>query len=52
MGPRWQTRLEFNPQSVSERTHPEVPWQFKALWKDQDGGGILEISTPSQKELE
>ena len=29
MGPRRQTRLDFDPQSASEMTHPEVPWQFQ-----------------------
>ena len=29
MGPRWQTRLDLDPQSVSEMTHPEAPWQFQ-----------------------
>ena len=29
MGPRWQTRLDLDPQSPSEMTHPEVPWQFQ-----------------------
>ena len=27
MGPRWQTRLDLDPQPASETTHPEVPCQ-------------------------
>ena len=29
MGPRWQTRLDLDPQSASEMTYPEVPGQFQ-----------------------
>ena len=28
MGPRWQTSLHLDPQSASELTHSDVPWQF------------------------
>ena len=54
MGPREQTRLDVDPQSASEMTHAEVPRRFQGLLKDQGvgGGGILEISAPSPKELE
>ena len=31
MGPRWQTRLDLDPQSASEMTHPELPWQFQSV---------------------
>ena len=29
MWPRWQTRLDLDPQSASEMTYPEVPGQFQ-----------------------
>ena len=28
MGPRWQIRLDLDPESASEMTHPEAPRQF------------------------
>ena len=33
MGPRWQTRLDLDPESASEMTHLEVPWQFQGTVK-------------------
>ena len=33
MGPRWQTRLDPDPESASEMTHLEVPWQFQGTVK-------------------
>ena len=40
MGPRFQTRLDLDPQSASEMTHPEVPHECsKALSKDQGVSG-------------
>ena len=33
MGPSWQTRLDLDPQSANEMTHPEVPRQFQGTVK-------------------
>ena len=51
MGPRWQTRLDLDPESASEMTHLEVPGQFRGTVKDQGAGGaqIQEISAPFPK---
>ena len=38
MGPRWQIRLDLDPQSASEMTHPEVPWQFQGTVKRPRSG--------------
>ena len=38
IGPRWQTRLDLDPQSASEMTHPEVPWQFQGTVKRPRSG--------------
>ena len=38
MRPRWQTRLDLDPQSASEMTQPEVPWQFQATVKRSRSG--------------
>ena len=40
MGPRWQTRLDFDPQSASEMTSPEVPWQFQGVVKRPRSGWL------------
>ena len=39
MGPRWQTRLDLDPQSASEMAHPETPCGSKALSEDCGVGG-------------
>ena len=31
MEPRRQTKLDLDPQSASESTHPEVPWPYTAI---------------------
>ena len=51
MGPRWQKRLDLDPESASEMTHLEVPGQFRGTVKDQGAGGaqIQEISAPFPK---
>ena len=49
MGPRG---LDLDPESASEMTHPEVPWQFQGTVKNTKEWAvvqILEISTPSQE---
>ena len=39
MGPRWQIRLDLDPQSASEMAHPETPCGSKALSEDRGVGG-------------
>ena len=38
MRPRWQIRLDLDPQSASEMTHSEVPWQLQATVKRPRSG--------------
>jgi len=47
-------RVDLDPWSASEMTHPEVPWQFQGIVKNREWvmAQILEISTPSQKSVQ
>ena len=38
MGLSWETKLDLDPQSASEMTHPEVPGQLKGTVKRQRCG--------------
>ena len=47
-------RVDLDPWSASEMTHPEVPWQFPGIVKNREWvvAQILEISTPSPKSVQ